>query len=147
MQVRAVISEKYQAIELHVCNKEANEEVRNLVEELSGFVNHGLVVQAENGDKTMLSEKDVVSFFSEGQRVYARTIGASYVVPRKLYELENELDKNQFIRISKSEIINLKRIQKLDMSLAGTIRVIMKDGSEAYTSRRNVVKLKKALGI
>ena len=147
MQVKAVINEKYQEIELHVCNKEANGEVWNLLEDLSGFVNRGLMVQAENGDKTMLSEKDVISFYSERQRVYARTTDAIYVVPKKLYELENELDENRFIRISKSEIINLRRIKKLDMSVVGTIRVIMKDGSEAYTSRRNIVKLKKALGI
>lgn len=61
--------------------------------------------------------------------------------------MEDDLNEKLFFRSSKSEIINLKQIQRLDMSLSGTIRVIMKDGSETYTSRRNVVKLKKVLGI
>lgn len=147
MQVKAVINEKYEETEIHVCNYEVNEQVRGLVEDISGFVNQGLVVQNQNGDKTILNEKDVISFFSEGQKVYVRTAEGIYTISKKLYELENELSENLFIRISKSEIINLKRIKKLDMSLSGTIRVIMKDGSETYTSRRNVVKLKNVLGI
>ena len=69
------------------------------------------------------------------------------MISKKLYELENELNGKIFFRSSKSEIINLKQIQKLDLSLSGTIRVIMKDGSETYTSRRTVSKLKKALGL
>ena len=147
MQVKAVINEKYKETEIHVCDKEATETVRTLMEDISNFVNPGLVVQKENGDKAVLNEKDVISFYSEGQKVYARTSDETYVIAKKLYELENELNASVFFRISKSEIINLKRIQKLDMSLSGTIRVIMKDGSEAYTSRRNVVRLKKVLGV
>lgn len=147
MQVKAVINEKYEEIEIHVCNQDINRQVKELVEDISGFVNQGLMVQAENGDKTMLSEKDIIGFFSEEQKVYAKTPEAVYLVPKKLYELENELDANRFVRISKSEIINLKQIKRLDMSISGTIRVIMKDDSESYTSRRNVVKLKKALGL
>lgn len=147
MLVKAIIHEKYKDTEVHVCKNQADEEVLSLIDEISEFVNQGLVVQAENGDKRVLNLKDAVSFYSAGQRVYARTASETFVVSKKLYELEEELDAKQFIRISKSEIINMKKIQKLDMSLTGTIRVLMKDGSETYTSRRNVVKLKQALGI
>lgn len=147
MQVKAVIHEKYSETEIHVCNHEENINLYQLVEDISSFVNRGLAVQRENGGKAILNEKDVISFYSEGQKVFARTADETYVIPKKLYELEQELSEKLFMRISKSEIINLKRIQRLDMSLTGTIRVIMKDGSETYTSRRNVVKLKKVLGV
>ena len=46
-----------------------------------------------------------------------------------------------------TEIINLKKIRRLDMSITGTIKVIMKDDSESYTSRRNVAKLKQVLNL
>lgn len=39
----------------------------------------------------------------------------------------------------------LKKIRSLDVSLTGTIKVIMKNGYETYTSRRNVAKLKELL--
>ena len=57
------------------------------------------------------------------------------------------MDEGQFFRISKSEIVNLKKIRRLDMSVTGTIKVILSDGTETYTSRRNVTKLKNCLGI
>lgn len=147
MLVKAVINEKYRDTEIHVCKNQSDEALCRLLEEISGFINREFVVQLENGDRIMINQKDIVSFYSLNQRVFARSMGTAYLVPKKLYELEKELDERQFVRISKSEIINLKKIQKLDMSLTGTIRVIMKDGSETYTSRRNVAKLKKVLGI
>lgn len=147
MQVKAIIHEKYTETEIHVCDHEGNENLQKLVEDISSFVNPGLPVQRQNGDKMVLNEKDVISFFSQGQKVFARTENETYVVAKKLYELEQDLNENLFFRISKSEIINLKRIQKLDMSLSGTIKVIMKDDSETYTSRRNVTRLKKVLGL
>ena len=147
MQVKAIIHEKYTETEIHVCDHEGNENLQKLVEDISSFVNPGLPVQRQNGDKMVLNEKDVISFFSQGQKVFARTENETYVVAKKLYELEQDLNKDLFFRISKSEIINLKRIQKLDMSLSGTIKVIMKDDSETYTSRRNVARLKKVLGL
>ena len=38
-------------------------------------------------------------------------------------------------------------LKKLDMDMVGTIKVILTDGTETYTSRRNVTNLKKKLGI
>lgn len=147
MQVKAIIHEKYTETEIHVCDHEVNQNLQKLVEDISSFVNLGLTVQRQNGDKMVLHEKDVISFFSQGQKVFARTENETYIVAKKLYELEQDLNKELFFRISKSEIINLKRIRKLDMSLSGTIKVIMKDDSETYTSRRNVARLKKVLGL
>ena len=46
-----------------------------------------------------------------------------------------------------TEIFNLKKIKRLDMSITGTIKVLLSDGTETYTSRRNVTKLKRCLGI
>ena len=46
-------------------------------------------------------------------------------IHEKLYELENSLDNMRFIRISKSEIVNLREIKKLDMDMVGTIKVIL----------------------
>ena len=147
MQVKAEIHKRYNETEIHVCSSKADEQVVRLITELSSYVNPGLIAQKANGDRVVLNEKDVFRFFAEGQKVFVQTDKETYTISKKLYELEEELNPSLFFRISKSEIINLKRIQKLDMSLSGTIRVIMKDGSETYTSRRNVVKLKKILGI
>ena len=64
-----------------------------------------------------------------------------------MYELEDRLDKNSFVRISNSEIINLKKVKGFDLSFTGTICVKMKNGRVTYVSRRYVSKIKQVLGI
>ena len=147
MLVKAAINDKYTNTEVHICKNTFDDEVRNLIDGISQLVNSELVAHAENGDREILSRMDVVRFYADNQKVVADVSGKKYTIPKKLYELELELDEHIFFRISKSEIINLKKIQKLDMSFTGTIRIIMKDNSESFTSRRNVVKLKKILGL
>ena len=88
---------------------------------------------------------EVYSFYSEGQRVIAMDKDKKYVIQRKLYELEEEYGSLYFVRISKSEIVNFRKIKSLDLSITGTIKVIMKNGYETYTSRRNVAKIKEML--
>ena len=65
----------------------------------------------------------------------------------RLYELEERLNKRLFVRISNSEIVNLKKIVRLDLSMSGTICVELNNHSTAYVSRRYVTKIKQALGI
>ena len=52
-----------------------------------------------------------------------------------------------FVRISHSEIISLRKITALDLSLTGTIRVTLEGGAVSYVSRRYVRKIKEALGL
>ncbi len=42
-----------------------------------------------------------------------------YAIRYRLYELEAALDKKQFLRISNSEIVNVKKIRDIDLSIIG----------------------------
>jgi len=147
MKISAVINERFTNTEVHVCKDRMDDEVKNLVSTISEFLNDDIYAVKENGDHVSVSLYEAVLFFAENAKVYVRTAKEEYIVPCKLYELEERLKDKEFFRTSKSELVNIRMIKQLDMSLSGTIRVIMKDGSEVYTSRRNVTKLKQVLGI
>jgi len=147
MRVRARIDKGYEALEIQVCNNELNQQVKQLVEDISAFVNEGIAGTDFRGEKVMLPIRDILRFYTENQKVMVQDTKGVYSTQEKLYELETRLDEGQFFRISKSEIVNLKKIRRLDMSVTGTIKVILSDGTETYTSRRNVTKLKNCLGI
>lgn len=147
MRVRARIDKNLDTVEILVCSNELTPQVKALVEDISAFVNEGISGTDFRGEKVMVPLRDILRFYAENQRVIAQDMEGSYVVQEKLYELEERLDTGQFFRISKSEIVNLKKIKRLDMSITGTIKVILSDGTETYTSRRNVTKLKQCLGI
>ena len=89
-----------------------------------------------------------VTLYAQDKGVYARSeTGEVYALRLRLYELEERLDSHTFVRISHSEIVNLKQITALDLTLSGTIKMTLRDGSACFASRRYVKKIKQALGL
>lgn len=94
-----------------------------------------------------LDEASISRIYAQQGRVCAATDEGEFQLRQRLYELEERLEGADFVRISNSELINLKRVRSFDLSLAGTIRVSLMDGSTAWASRRYVAKLRKTLGL
>ena len=145
MDIRTEIDSRYTTIELHVCNNELTDEVRSIMRELHEIYDRYLSGTDEWGNRCMLGTTQIISAYAEGQKVMVRTSDGVYSVQNKLYELETELGDRNFVRISKSEIVHIKKIKNLDLGVTGTIRITMKDGYETYVSRRNVAKIKEKL--
>ncbi len=95
----------------------------------------------------ILEENDLIQMYANSGKVFAVTQQGEYVLRLRLYELEKRLPANQFVRISNSEIINLKKADHFDLSFTGTICVQLINDAITYVSRRYVSKLKKILGI
>ena len=145
MKIKIVIDEKYKEPEIHVCNRLEDGNVSKIVAELNTLYEKQIAGVDSQGNKCLLAAGKISRIYAQKQKVYAVAEKVIYEIPKKLYELEEELDEAVFIRISKSEMINMHQIKMLDMNTIGTIKVIMQDGAETYTSRRNVTRLKKAL--
>lgn len=93
------------------------------------------------GDEVrLLEESEIVRIYAASQKVYAQTANREYILRPRLYELEEQLNKRLFVRISNSEIVNLKKIVRLDLSMNGTICVELNNHTTAYVSRRYVTK-------
>lgn len=145
MKIKAQIDPKYEDLEIHICNREMNQQVSKMLEELNHIFADQLIGIDEKGERCILAPGMFHRFYAQGSKVFAQGEEGTYVIPKKLYELENELAASEFLRISKSEIINIRKIRRVDMNMVGTIKVIMIDETETYASRRNVTRLKKAL--
>ena len=101
------------------------------------------------GDRVfLLRTADILRFYGEDKAVLAQdSQGETFEVKLRLYELEEKLPRHTFARISNSEIVNLKKVTALDLTLGGTIKMTLSDGAVCWVSRRNVKKLKEALGL
>ncbi len=95
----------------------------------------------------LLEQEELYRVYAEEGKVFGVTQDGTYALRRRLYELEEQLDKKRFVRISNSEIVNLKQVKSFDLSFAGTICVALRDGTVTYVSRRYVSKIKQVLGI
>jgi DNA-binding LytR/AlgR family response regulator len=69
-----------------------------------------------------------------------------YEIKQKLYELE-QLNMNDFLKISKSTIVNLSKIKSLIPSISGRLEAVLSNGERVVISRQYVGDLKKNLGM
>ena len=129
-----------------ILTSEMTEEVSALVSMLSDS-EPKLIAGFREDTVTVLDEKDILRIYAANGRVFAVTPSGEYVLRLRLYEAEERLKQRRFVRISNSEIINLKKVRSFDLSFTGTICVALSDGSKTYVSRRYVSKIKEVLGI
>lgn len=120
-------------------------EVEALLEHLKG--REQMMGFAPDGRAVPLELRDILRFYGEDKGVLAQTAEGVFTVRRRLYELSGELEQWRFARISHSEIVNLGQVKALDLTLTGTIRIHLADGTVCYASRRYVKRIKEVLGI
>ena len=89
--------------------------ISNLINLIKDYFSYSLKGYIDN-QLYILDQKNIESIYTENKRIYARQDDVSYEIKNRLYELENLLNKN-FVRISNSEIINFKKVKKLDFKL------------------------------
>lgn len=120
------------------------DQVKALAVRLQG----GGVLTGWRGDVAVpLPAAEILRCYGEEKGVKVQTTQGVYDLKERLYELESKLDRHTFVRISHSELVNLEKVTALDLSLTGTIRMILAEDTVCYVSRRYVKKIKEALGL
>ena len=143
MKITVIIDEKREEeIVIYAHNKNPLiDKIQQLAEEntttLTGFWQDEIV---------KLDTKDVYCFVVDDGKVYAVCEDKKYRLKARLYNIEETLDKD-FIKINQSSIVNVNKINKFDVSISGTLKVILKNGYTDYVSRRNVKLVKERLGL
>ena len=94
-----------------------------------------------------LAPKDIFYFESVDNRVFAYADKEVYSVHKKLYEIEEEFFYTDFLRISKSVIVNVAKIDYLRPVFNGRFEANLKNGEKVMISRQYVMDLKKKIGI
>lgn len=98
------------------------------------------VIVKKDNKEVFINKEDILYYFSDKKYNYCKTMEDSYRIKSTLYELEE--DSIDYIRISKSYVINTDKIKKFDMSVSGKITVIMEDDNRLQVSRRKICEIK-----
>jgi DNA-binding LytR/AlgR family response regulator len=105
------------------------------------------VITAKAGDRMVLLHADEIYLIrAEEERIFIYTKAGRYLSGKRLYELETLLG-NEFMRISKSAIVSLKKIASVEVSFNSMMLLVMKNGEKDYISRKYLPDFKKYLGI
>ncbi len=146
MQVEIKIDENCVEPKLIIVTDKVTDEIKDILNTLSSKTPE-VITGFYNDLAEILSPEDIIRIYAEGGKTFATVNKKEYVLRQRLYELEEQLTKHSFVRISNSEIINLKKVRNFDLSLSGTICVTMSDNTSTYVSRRYVSKIKQVLGL
>ena len=105
-------------------------------------------VFVRDGDRCWIVRlPDIFLLESEGN--YTRVYFGSErpLIRRSLNSLEEQLDPAIFFRAGRKEIVNLKWIEKVDISVAGGLAVTLRGGRSIEMSRRQSTKLREILSL
>lgn len=105
-------------------------------ETVFGYTEHSMI---------KLDAENTYCFFIEDAKIYARTEKEKLPVKERLYRLE-ELFGDRFVKINQSCLVNVSKIQKFDVSIGGSLLVILKNGYRDYVSRRQLKTVKERIG-
>ncbi len=146
MQVEIKIDSTCKEPRIIILTDSMTEEINQIIQKLSE--ESPQIISGIKDDKVeVLDQREMVRIYANAGKVFAVTDKGEYLLRRRLYELEGRLDASCFVRISNSEIINLRKVVNFDLSFSGTICVKLTNGTITYVSRRYVSKIKKILGI
>ena len=144
MKIAFEISDKYKKTEVHICCEKDILENRQIYMTVRDALEKNITAYDDN-EPVMIRHGDIVRIFTQNKNVYLLTEKRQYRLRERLYELEEILDSDSFVRISNSEIVNVRKIIRLDTSITGTIRMYMKGDTQTFVSRRYVSRIKKTL--
>lgn len=146
MEMEIKIDRSCKEPKIVIITNQMTDEVNELIQKLS-IEQSTPIVGFRVDVAEILEPSDIYRVFALNGKIFAETKQGEYTLRMRLYEIEQRLDPHVFVRISNSEIINLKNVKGFDLSFAGTICVTLSNGTVTYASRRYVAKIKRILGI
>lgn len=146
MQIEIKMDDNYREPKIVIMTDKMTDEVNDIVKKLSDEQPQ-LIAGFKDDSVQVLEPSSIYRVYAQSGKVFAETNKGNYLLRLGLYEAEERLEKLSFVRISNSDIINLKKVKSFDLSFAGTICITLSNGTVTYVSRRTVSKIKKLLGI
>ena len=105
------------------------------------------ILAVKNGsDITLLQFDDVFMLRVENKQVKVYAENNEYLIRKPLYQVEESLS-GDFVRISKTTIVNLKKIKRVAPSLKGMMFIELKNGLKDNISRKYLPDFKNALDL
>ena len=146
MKVEVIIDESLDENKVTIYAKKYSKDIENIRDMLTDRLLDKIVAFYDK-EIFILSFDEIIRIFAQDGDVFVKANNKIYKVRLTLTELEKRLDKKKFIRISRSEIVNLDYVKRLDLSFTGTIAVELANNEVSYVSRRRLKDFKKILGL
>lgn len=142
------LDEKETDIKVNISAKELNSEVKELLSHIENFSGTEKVIPIKTEDSIyVIPIKDVELIEVMGGEITITSKGEEYVTKGRLYKFIEKNKYENFVQISKSCVINIKYLVKLETSFSGNMLAFMKSGKTVTVSRGFLSRLKQKINI
>lgn len=145
MKVRVeIVEEGEEEIVVRMRNQDAwlVGQIKRLVREGAPLLGYG-----SDGSMSPLDLQEIYYFESVENRVFAYGVKDVLELKCRLYELEERFAGTDLIRISKSMILSLEKVERFVPVLGGRIEAVLANGERVVISRQYVPDVKRRLGL
>lgn len=144
IKFKFVHDEAMDDVEIIIKAKSQNKDVEKILNALSDTLVNKKVIEV-NEMYNDIDINDIIIISKQDRYLFIKTVNGKYVINQPLYKMEEVLDQTWFVKISQSEIVNLKYVKKWNFDKGGIILIELSDGTTSYTSRRCASHIKEIL--
>ena len=145
MKIEISVDEKAEDLHISVTCKQLTPDIEKLVATLR-MMNQQLTAR-KNEETCLLDIAQIIYIESVDRKCFIYTSDEVYESDFRLYELEQQLEKYGFLRVSKSFLVHLQKVQSLKAEINRKIRITMSNGEQIIASRQYAEALKNRLGV
>jgi DNA-binding LytR/AlgR family response regulator len=117
------------------------------VEKIESLVKESVPLMGYGDDAVVpLQSEELLCVFVEAGKVYAMTLNDKWQLKGRLYQVE-ELLPSSFVKINQSCLANIRKIQRFQSTIGGTLQVVFENGYVDYVSRRQLKTVKERMGL
>ena len=146
MKVNLFISKDIEEAYTDIHTNELTENIKKAVSILEDDDVNNMIAVKKDLDLIFLELDDIFMFRVENKKVVVYIENKEYLIKKPLYQVEEDLNSD-FVRISKTTIINIKKIERVAPSLKGLMFIELKNGLKDNISRKYLPNFKNALDI
>ncbi len=145
MKITINIDENLPDLEIVINGNSLTPQIENIIATLRMLDSQMTVTK--DGESYILDAAKIVYIESVDRKTFVYTPQDCFESKLKLYEIEQQLCKGSFLRISKASLVNLKYVRSMRSELDRKIRLTLETGEQIIVSRQYAEELKHRLGV
>ena len=146
MKVNLFVSKDIQEPHADIHTNELTDNLTKAISILESDESSDMLAVKKGPDIALLEYDEVFMFRVEDKQVKVYTESSEYLIKKPLYQVEENLSSD-FVRISKTTIVNFKKIERVAPSLKGMMFIQLKNGLKDNISRKYLPDFKNALDL
>ncbi len=145
MKINIIEDETVQDTEITIRCRRMNNELEQIISRIS--LTHNTVAGVVNGETFFIPLNEIFYFESVEGKTFIYCENNEYESPLRLYRIEEDLTGECFSRISKSVIVNLRKVKSIKPEEHSRLVATLVNGEKLLVSRQYVKEIKKVLGV